>query len=159
MELLVYLPRFDPTKGKRSTLVASILRHKAASLLRYRLAGTRTSGAEEHSLEEDVQTPAGPTPLGEIVSHADDARRAGRKAVSEHERTCLKADLARVIATFPADLRALCEEMKTKSVTQIARERGVDENWVRRRMAKVRQRFDEFGLREYLTDRRTESGT
>jgi hypothetical protein len=78
--------------------------------------------------------------------------------VSDQERACLKADLARVIAALPEELRALCEEMTTKSIAQIARERHVDENWVSRRVKEIRRRFSEFGLGEYLrisvTDRR-----
>ena len=156
-ELLVYLPRFDPRKGKRATLVARILEHKAASLLRHRLAGTRTVNGEQRSLSDEVQTPDGPVPLGDIITDADCARRLGRETVSDHDRASLKMDLASVIATLPEELRGLCEEMKWKSISQIARERGVDKNWVRRRVAKIRKHFSDFGLQEYLADKRTES--
>ncbi len=158
LELLVHLSRFDPSKGSRASFVARILKHKAASLLRRHLAQTRAPGVHEYSLEEEVWTAGGPATLGEVVTQDDGARRAGRKMVSDQERACLKADLARVIAALPEELRALCEEMTTKSIAQIARERHVDENWVSRRVKEIRRRFSEFGLGEYLrisvTDRR-----
>jgi len=152
LELLVYLPSFDPRKGKRATLVAKILGHKAAALLRHRLAGTRAVLSEQCSLSDEVQTPDGPVPLGDIITDSDGARRVGNKTVSDQDRVSLKMDVAHVIAALPEELRGLCEEIKHKSLRQIARERGVDKNWVRRRVAKIRRHFRTFGLQEYLAD-------
>lgn len=158
MELLVYLPRFDPKKGKRTTLVARILKHKAVGLIRHRLAGTRAVASEQRSLDEEIRTPDGPLSLGDIVTDADRVRRLGNKTVSDQDRVCLEMDLAHIIATLPAELRVLCEEIKHKSFRQIARERGVGKNCVRRRVAKIRRHFRTFGLQEYLADQRTGSG-
>lgn len=157
MELIVYLPRFDPRKGKRTTLVAGILRHKAASLLRRRLAGTRIPPGDLLSLSEEVQMPGDPVPLEAVITDADRVRRLGRDTKADQAIVSMRMDMSSVIATLPDELRGLCEEMKAKSMSQIARERGVDKNWVRRRVAKIRKRFAEFGLDEYMADQRTES--
>jgi transposase-like protein len=59
-------------------------------------------------------------------------------------------DLAEVIDSMPGELRDLAKRMKTQSISAIAREIGVPRTTLNDAVRRLRQRFEQAGLRDYL---------
>jgi len=59
-------------------------------------------------------------------------------------------DVAAVLAKLPPDLRDLCERLKHHSITEVARQLGVPRTTLHDAIRRLRQHFEEAGLRDYL---------
>jgi DNA-directed RNA polymerase specialized sigma24 family protein len=76
--------------------------------------------------------------------------RANHPGRSPEELHPLKLDVQSVIETLPPRLREIAEGLKTHSVTEIAQQHGMSRRHMHRLVNKIRQHFDEAGLRGYL---------
>lgn len=72
---------------------------------------------------------------------------ASRSRLDEVE---LVDDVAAVLAKLPPDLRDLCERLKHHSITEVARQLGVPRTTLHDAIRRLRQHFEEAGLRDYL---------
>ena len=83
-------------------------------------------------------------------AHHDHGRQGrthpGRSPEELHPLTNVQS----VIETLPPRLREIAEELKTHSVTEIAQQHGMSRRHMHRLVNKIRQHFDEAGLRGYL---------
>jgi len=62
----------------------------------------------------------------------------------------LASDLTEALAKLPDDLSALAERLKTQSLSQAARDLGVPRSTLQRQVQRLRQCFEDAGLRIYL---------
>jgi RNA polymerase sigma-70 factor (ECF subfamily) len=72
---------------------------------------------------------------------------ASRSRLDEVE---LVDDVAAVLAKLPPDLRDLCERLKHHSITEVARQLGVPRTTLHDAIRRLRQHFEDAGLRDYL---------
>jgi RNA polymerase sigma-70 factor (ECF subfamily) len=62
----------------------------------------------------------------------------------------LTHDVAAVLVQLPPDLRDLCERLKHHSITEVARRLGVPRTTLYDAIRRLRQHFEDAGLRNYL---------
>jgi hypothetical protein len=60
------------------------------------------------------------------------------------------SDLADVVAHLPKELRDLAERLKSRSLSETSRELGIPRSTLQRRVHRLRQYFEDAGLRIYL---------
>jgi len=149
--LLKRLPKFDAKKAQRRTFIVRLIDRKVVDLIRHRKAEKRDPMREECSLNERLSNGMGGTvAVVDTLSKTDLLRRSQKEVVSENDLTCMKLDLATVIASLPPELRDLCERLKTCTVAEISRQTGVPPSTLRSRIKRIRQRFQNAGLEDYL---------
>ena len=78
-----------------------------------------------------------------------DAQR-GRHPRSDEELAQLVQDLAEAMAKLPDKLRELAERLKTETVSEIARDKGIARTTLNESVRRLRRRFENAGLKEYL---------
>ena len=128
------LSRFDPKRSKRETFITRLVEHKLASILEHRRAAVRDPYREACSLNK----PVGDAENVEIGDSIEDNRRTST------DTSDLVHDLACVLDHLPPKLRALAEELKTKTPSEIARERGVPRGTLYEAIRELRTRLADF---------------
>lgn len=148
--LLQGLQSFDPDVAHFKSFVTAIVERSVATLLRDKQAEKRDHRriGSLHVLIEVTQD--GPTELGETVGEREfNARRCSDPRGAD-DLAQLTSDLAEFVAALPAELRELAERLKTQSISAIAREVGVPRTTLNDTVRRLRQRFEQAGLRDYL---------
>jgi DNA-directed RNA polymerase specialized sigma24 family protein len=144
------LPAFDPGQGHWNVFVTTVVERSAEKLLRRHRAEKRDCRrvcSLDALIEADDDDPAG---LGDTVRPREqDARRANGSRDPE-ELAALALDVAEVLARLPAPLREVAELLMTLSVSEAARALGVPRTTLLRRVERLRQCFEDAGLRTYL---------
>ena len=150
LKLIKHLPAFDPKKGTRQAFVVTVVERYAANIFRNKRAEKRDH-RRACSLNVTIEfTRDGPTELAQTISDRELDARLGRDRRSDEERADLAMDLDNVIATLPEDWQTLLELRKTQTISEVAREMGVPRTTLNGRILRIRQRFEDAGLREYL---------
>lgn len=147
VDLLRRLDRFDPTRAGRATFIARVVENRAASLLAARNTAQRAWTRDATSLSDETDDDEGNGCSDRRAPLASDAdRRPGvplrRCPVAQVD---LRLDVAVVVAALPADLRSLCERLRTASLTDVARAMGVPRTTLYRQIAVLRRRFARAG--------------
>ncbi len=92
-----------------------------------------------------------PIELAETISEHEIPVRRVRAKRSERDVVDLKIDLADCVADVPdRKHREFCERLKLDSISQVARDMNVPRTTLNAWIQKLRQRFEEQGLKEYL---------
>ena len=146
-DLLRRSHRYDPERAGRRTFTDRVVQRHAATILDERFAPTRDVRRESFSLNELVIDDEGMGVVERIATLDAQVNRDGRSLEDLHH---LRMDIETVSATLPPRLRALAECLKTESVTDAARARGLSRRQTYRLIEKIRRRFTEAGLRDYL---------
>ncbi len=136
LRLLQSLHLFDPNQAHRNVFVTTVIERAVARIVRERLAKKRDGGVVrslDHAHEK----------AGDSTEPADPRR-------SHEEEIDLATDLAEVLARLPADLRALAERLKSRSLSQAARELGLPRSTLQRQVERLRRCFEDAGLRNSL---------
>ncbi len=142
---------FDPERGKWSTFVKQVVTSKTVSFRRKQGADCRRDGLGLESLSTRIADEDGQqTELGYTVREDQDLCFAGQRRRSDVELLELGEGLATVIDQLPADLAALCERLKTQSLSEIAEELGMPRSTLANRLARIRAAFERGGLRDAL---------
>jgi RNA polymerase sigma-70 factor (ECF subfamily) len=151
-ELVARFPKFNPSRGKRTTFTSSVLKNKVANLLRDRRALCRNRGRSPESLNAESRLSDGRTV--ETAQLIDDSARlahTGRLPQNPEELARLRFDLQQVIPHLPEKLRDLCQLLlEGLSVTEAARTLGVSRATVVKRQRQILNRFRDHGLDGYL---------
>ncbi len=148
--LLQGLKSFDPDVAHRKSFVTAIVERAVATILRDAEAQKRDH-RRISSLQRLVDlTDEGPTELAETIGDREYNGRRCRDPRSDEDLAQLVTDLAEVIDSMPGELRDLAERMKTQSISAIAREIGVPRTTLNDAVRRLRQRFEQTGLRDYL---------
>ena len=148
--LLQGLKSFDPDVAHRKSFVTAIVERAVATILRDAQAEKR-----DHRRIGSLQllmelTDEGPTELAETISDREYNGRRCRDPRNDEDLAQLVTDLADVINALPDELRDLAERMKTQSISAIAREIGVPRTTLNDAVRRLRQRFEQAGLRDYV---------
>ena len=132
------LPRFDATRGRRTTFVDRIVNHRVASILRHRCAQRRdyrrSLAFEQAPVNDD----------GEQFEPAD------RRQAHADPPPDLKFDLANAVETLNDELRQMCGLLMHESIADTARRLGLTRAEARTRIARIRRLFADAGLATYL---------
>ena len=148
--LLQGLRSFDPDVAHRKSFVTAIVERAVATILRDAEAQKRDH-RRISSLQRLVNlTDEGPTELAETIGDREYNGRRCRDPRSDEDLAQLVTDLAEVIDSMPGELRDLAKRMKTQSISAIAREIGVPRTTLNDAVRRLRQRFEQAGLRDYL---------
>ncbi len=150
LRVLQSLPSFDPGQAHRNVFTTTVVERFVANILRDKQASKRDH-RRISSLNVMINiTNEGPTELAQTIGQRElDARRNVRPR-SDEDLSQLARDLADIIATLPADLRDLAERLKSQTVSEIARDKGVPRTTVNHWVHRLRQRFEQARLRDYL---------
>ncbi len=148
--LLQGLKSFDPDVAHRKSFVTAIVERAVATILRDAEAQKRDH-RRISSLQRLVDlTDEGPTELAETIGDREYNGRRCRDPRSDEDLAQLVTDLAEVIDSVPDELCDLAKRMKTQSISAIAREIGVPRTTLNDAVRRLRQRFEQAGLRDYL---------
>lgn len=152
LDLLVRLPKFDPSKASFRTFVSLIVNRKTASIVRSRRREKRSYRRHLVSLDEPVASRDGSvTQREQTISRDDFDRRMGKHGLSDEERVDLHIDLSLAVSELSPDLRNLAGQLVTHSISEVARERGVPRSTLYSAgIGRLRKAFEDRGLRDYL---------
>ena len=115
------------------------------------MALKRNNGRTEFSL--DSRTRDGEVEkdlLKDVIVAEDGVRRLQTVIRSGEETADLRNDVRSVISDLPPEERALCQHLMTESVSTVARLMGIPRTTLQGSLRRLRQRFEDAGLREYV---------
>jgi len=143
-------PRFDPKIAHGNSFVTTVVERHVVNMLRYRQAAKRDP-RRITSLNVMINvTDEGPTELAQTIGDRERDARLDCQRIREDELTQLAIDLADVIATLPECWQTLLELRKSRTMPEIAEEMGVPRTTFNDWMRRIRQRFEQAGLRNYM---------
>lgn len=148
--LLQSLKSFDPEIAHRKSFVTAVVERAVASILRDAKAEKRDH-RRIGSLHVLIQVAGdGPTELAGTIGERECNARRCRDPRSVEDLAQLSDDLAAAVALLPAELRELAERLKAESISAIARESDTPRTTLNDKVRRLRQRFEQAGLRDYL---------
>jgi len=136
LRLLQSLELFDPEQAHPNVFITTVIERAVAMILRERRAKKRDGGVVCSLDQGQTKEGKSPEPI--------DPRPSDQDAFD------LASDLVEVLARLPDDLRALAERLKSQSLSQAARDLGVPRTTLQRQVQRLRQCFEDAGLRIYL---------
>ncbi len=129
---LVQWPKFDSSRSSARTFLDRILRQRQRAILRKRRSKRRR---------------ATNVLLTSEISH--DKRRSRSR---DHVATAdCRHDIARTLAPMPLEERHLASGLARHSITQLARLQRRHRQRLHESLRRIRRRFEDAGLREYLS--------
>jgi RNA polymerase sigma factor (sigma-70 family) len=150
LRLLERLPAFDPQQSHRNAFDTMVIERCAANAVRDRRAPKRNPGGT-CSLDVLVEAPGEDCcDLAALIGQREYDARRGRSPRSREELTLLARDLADVQDTLNPEEWLLAELLKTQSVSEAARTLGVRRTTLYGWIHRLRQRFEQAGLQNYL---------
>jgi RNA polymerase sigma-70 factor (ECF subfamily) len=151
LDLLMRLPKYDANKATQKTFVARIIERKISTLIRHHTCEMRDYRREACSLNERLEAENGATvELSETVAQEERDRMTGRRSRSAQEDWEFAQDMAATLARLPENLRRFCELLMTGNISDAAREMGVPRTTLNDHVKKLREIFEDAGLRDYL---------
>ena len=150
-DLVKRLPKFNGRRAGMKTFVCRLIDNRIASLIEHREADCRDYRRDECSLDDWVHDEGGQwARRGTRVTEDEAAAAAGLARRSRLEDDEMAVDAELVISELPADLRALCRQLQTKTVLEISRETGVPRSRLYIQLKVLEQRFRKAGMHSYL---------
>ena len=151
MELVLKYRCFDPDRARETTFIARVLESKAISLVRTRIAEKRDFRRDAHSLNETVRdADGGSVERASTFDASASTNHTGRARRSDEELSQLRQDVAEFVQSLPADLRPLAEMLMEQSEHAVSRTLGTSRRQVANDVARLRELFEDAGLRDYL---------
>jgi RNA polymerase sigma factor (sigma-70 family) len=151
LDLCERLPDYRPERGHLRAFITTVVRHKAASILKARAAAKRGNGVPLRSLDEEFQDEEGyPDSLHETLSVDDYLRRTRGTVRSEEERRDLALDLRRFVGLLPPELRVVCLLLIDRNVCDLANVVGLPRSTLRDLVKQLRRLGERSELREYF---------
>jgi RNA polymerase sigma-70 factor (ECF subfamily) len=152
VRILQGLRRFDPSRGHRNRFITTVAERYVANILRNKQAQKRDH-RRVSSLNQTVETTSGkPVRLERAISDRERNSHLYRHQRSDEELAQLALDMAEVIASLPESWQMLLKLRKTRTMAKIASELGVPRTTLNDQMRRIRQRFEDAGMREYLEE-------
>jgi RNA polymerase sigma-70 factor (ECF subfamily) len=143
------LRAYDRRRGQPHGFLGTVIERILANLLRDRLAAKRDV-RRVGSLPQNVPTAEGQAELGQTICQQEQDVRQRRSARSETEQVEMTLDVAEVMTWLPKDKQELVEQLQHHSLAEIARRTKVPRSTLQSQMRKLRQLFEDAGLRDYL---------
>ena len=152
LDLLRQLPKYNPERAKVNTFIARVVEHKIASLIEAQKAGIRDyrrwacCSLNERFEDDDGRS----VERVDTIDQEDYLLRTGAQSRPTEELSSLAIDVATVIDALPPELRELCRRLKAETVSEISRDTGVPRGTIYESIKKLREIFEDAGLRDYL---------
>ena len=137
LDCLQRIPNFDPARGDWRGFVRGVIRNQSCVLARRESRRMRFESLAEAYVEND----AGQDYEQEICDQASEPGSANPSAA-----LALSADVQRVLASLPEDLRTLAWQLTEMSVGEIAARRGRSHQWIYHLIGKLRRAFSLAGV-------------
>ena len=152
LDLLRRLPKYDPKRAKRNTFIARVVEHKIANLIEKQTAHKRDYRRCPCSLNErfEEEEEGRSVERAETLDQEDYLLRIGVEPGAPEELRALALDVAAVLETLPAELGELCQRLKQETVSEISRDTGVPRASLYERINRLREIFEDAGLKDYL---------
>ena len=153
LKLAARMDQADPDDPKWKAFVAKTVRRHIASMIRDNRAQKRDhrkTCALHMVVDVDED---GPITLAETLSEQECKSRRGWCFRSGVELADLAMDLASWVEELPDPRhREFCERLKHDSIAQVARDMGIPRTTLNAWLRKLRERFEERGLKDYLEE-------
>lgn len=150
LRLLQRLRAYDPAKASFYCFALVVLDRVGKHLIESRSAACRDSSTTT-SLQTPVTDHDGDVvSLAVLVGMDERANRTGRFTNTEVETCALSLDVRETLDALPADLRRLARKLVTQSRAAIHRRTGEPESRLREQFVRLREAFEQAGLRIYL---------
>jgi RNA polymerase sigma factor (sigma-70 family) len=150
-ELIQKYASLDLDRACETTFVARVIESKAVSLVRARQAEKRHFRRNGKSLNERVSDgEGGSVERAQTVDATTAKRHTGQASRSSEEQAGLKLDVDELLSSLPTDLRQLAELLQQMSEHAASRALGKSRRQVAKDVARLRERFEDAGLRDYL---------
>ncbi len=151
IDLIQRRAHFDPEAANWEAFVVVVCENRCATILEHHQAEMRSHEREGGSLNSPTKAPEGKrTDDGATIPESQQGLRTGQYHRPHEDVSGLAQDVAHVLKQLPPRLRELCDRLKQDSVSDVARETGVSRTELYRRIDRIRQRFEEAGIRGYL---------
>jgi RNA polymerase sigma-70 factor (ECF subfamily) len=150
LKLARHLHAADADDPRWKAFVAITVRRHVASIIRNSEAKKRD---HRRVCSIHVQIEAGDdlVELADVISDGEVPSRRGLVRRSAQQLAELALDVRSCMAELPDDKeRDVCERLMHDSISQVAQDIGIPRTTLNGRLGKVRRRFEERGLREYL---------
>lgn len=153
LKLAARMDQADPDDPKWKAFVAKTVRRHIASMIRDNQAEKR-----DHRRSCSIQMVVGteddmPITLAEAMSEQECKARRGWCLRSPQDLTELAMDLATCTEELPDPRhREFCERLKHDSIAQVARDMAIPRTTLNAWLRKLRERFEERGLKDYLDE-------
>jgi RNA polymerase sigma factor (sigma-70 family) len=148
LDLAQRLPGYDPSRSQLRTFVTRLVEHKLSNILRDRRARRR-----DCRRCQSLNVPVGDSQDhdgGDALASNVHEGRTGCMCHPEEEKADLTDDLAQLLRQMPVEQRDLCLRLQSEPLAAIAREVGVPRTTLQESVSKIRRRFEDAGLRDYL---------
>ena len=161
LDLLRRLPKYNPKRAQLNTFIARVVEHRVATLIEAQKAGIRDYRRCRCSLNDRFEDEDGRSvERAETFDQEDYLLRTGAQSRPSDELSALAIDVTAVLEGLPPELRNLCRGLKAKPVTEISRDTGVPRGTIYESIKKLREIFEDVGLKDYLrAPRRSRSGS
>ena len=141
---------FDPKRAHWHVFVTTVVNRCAANLLRDQRALKRDSDRLD-SLHCKVPVPGeAPVELGDCLDTTEKNRHRGQAPRDQLEQESLAVDVTSLLETLNDDDRDLARRLSETSISQAARELGVPRTTLNDAVRRLRQRFEDAALRDWL---------
>lgn len=148
--VLQALRRFNPDISHRNKFVTAVVERYVANMLRNKKAGKRDY-RRITSLNVSIEiTSEGLTEFSQTIGDREFDARLGRERRSEQEINQLAMDMAEVMSTLPETWRTMLELRKSRTMVEVAEAMDVPRTTLNDWMRRVRQRFENKGMQDYL---------
>jgi RNA polymerase sigma-70 factor (ECF subfamily) len=149
--LLTRLPKYDPDKAAEITFVTHVIDRKARNLIRHRTCEMRDYRREAYSLNEPTESSEGANAdRGALITQEDFDKGRGLDDWSTQEDWEFTQDVAATLTCLPKHLRRLCEHLMDGNITDAARAMGIPRSTACDHVKKVREYFENAGMRNYI---------
>lgn len=134
LHLLRQWPQYDPSKGKPTTFIQNVVDAKVCELIREQIRPKR-----------DYRRQRRLSVVAEAAEHGllDGVR--GQPEVSARELVEMKLDCESVLRELPSELQRTAELLQQMSPAAAARELGITEGALWKRMTRLREHFERAG--------------
>ncbi len=154
-DLLVDLYRrladYDPTRARRSTFVARVVRNRALDIIAARKAACRDYRLCTCSLNEVLEDDEGSAIERSGAFDLENyLHRTGRLSHPMEEQRDLRLDIHGAMERLPSALLQLCRLLQTNTITEVSHATGIPRGTIYEHIRKLRAIFEDTGLREYL---------
>jgi RNA polymerase sigma-70 factor (ECF subfamily) len=142
-----------PKDSPRGALLDTTVDRALASFLRDRQAQkreSRTVCSLSLIVDLDVNDDDRPIDLAASITERENAARYGRRIRTDQSMAELKHDVAVVIQRMSERDADLCERLMHESTAQVSRDLGIPASTVYDRIRRIRERYVDASLAEYL---------
>jgi len=151
LDLLQRLPSYNSNIAQRNTFIARLIDHKIANLIEAQKAACRDHRLCTRSLDEPVEKGVVSTPLKNFIDQEDFLQRTRNLSRPLNELDDIAIDISRILESLRPGLARLCRRLLSgDSITDISRDTGIPRGTLYEAVKKIRNHFEDKGLRDYL---------